>query len=75
MNTPMILGLTEPEFAELCLKFLLSGLIAYMVFIIWRLATESRAGRYGAFWLFFALGLGMFGFIAKELVIKMLSSQ
>lgn len=72
MTNPVIFGLTEPEFAELCLKFLLSGLITYMVFIIWRLASESQAGRYGALWLFFALGLGMFGFIAKELLMKIM---
>ncbi|MDO6384772.1 MULTISPECIES: DUF2788 domain-containing protein [Uliginosibacterium] len=73
MNQAMIFGLSEPEFAELCLKFLLSGLIAWMVFIIWNLARESKAGKYGMLWMFMGLGLGMFGFIAKELIIKMLA--
>lgn len=73
MNQAVIFGLTEPEFGELCLKFLLSGLIAYMVFIIWNLARESRAGGYGMMWMFLGLGLGMFGFISKELIIKMLA--
>lgn len=73
MNQAVIFGLTEPEFGELCLKFFLSGLIAWMVFIIWNLARESKAGKYGMLWLFMGLGLGMFGFIAKELIIKALA--
>lgn len=73
MEQAVIFGLTEPEFGELCLKLLLSGLIAYMVFIIWNLAHESKAGRYGMLWLFLGLGLGMFGFVSKELIVKMLS--
>lgn len=75
MQQAVILGLTEPEFGELCLKFLLSGLIAYMVFIIWNLARESQAGKYGMMWLFLGLGLGMFGFVAKELIIKVLAAH
>ncbi len=73
MSEIVIFGLTEPEFGELSLKFFLSGLIAYMVFIIWNLARESKAGMYGAMWMFIGLGLGMFGFVAKELIIKMLA--
>lgn len=72
MAENLIFGLTEPEFSELCVKFLVSGLIAYMCFIIWNLAHESKAGRMGTLWLFFGLGFGMFGFIAKELLIKIL---
>lgn len=72
MSEHLFFGLTEPEFSELCLKFLVSGLIAYMCFIIWNLAWESKAGKLGTFWLFFALGFGMFGFIAKELLLKLL---
>lgn len=44
-------------------------LIAYMLFIIWRLARESKAGRFGTLMLFIVLALGMIGFIAKELMI------
>jgi hypothetical protein len=73
MNQVVILGLTEPEFGELSLKFFLSGLIAYMMFIIWNLAKESKAGKYGSMWMFCALGLGVFGFVAKELLVKALS--
>ncbi|GAB4058027.1 DUF2788 domain-containing protein [Uliginosibacterium sediminicola] len=68
----MIFGLSVAEFEDLSLKFLLSGLIAYMFFIIWNVARVSRAGRYGTIWLFLVMGLGMFGFMAKELIIKLL---
>ena len=40
----------------------LVGLIGYMMFIIYKLAQEANAGKWGFFVLFFALGLGMFGF-------------
>jgi hypothetical protein len=75
MSEVVIFGLTEPEFSELCVKFLVSGLIAYMCFIIWNLARESKAGTVGTLWMFFALGFGMFGFIAKELLIKIIGGH
>lgn len=68
----MIFGLTVAEFEDISLKLLVSGLIGYMLFIIYNLARESKAGKYGAAWLFFALGFGMFGFMAKEVIAKML---
>ena len=68
----MFAGLSFAEFEDISLKLLLSGLIGYMLFIIWNLARESRAGRYGTAWLFFALGFGMFGFMAKEVIAKVL---
>ncbi|MCE2989409.1 MAG: DUF2788 domain-containing protein [Nitrosomonadaceae bacterium] len=37
----------------------------YMVFIIAQLAWESKAGKFGTFVLFLALGLGFTGFVAK----------
>lgn len=46
----------------------LTGLIGYMLFIIWQLGRESKAGKFGYFVLFIALGLGMFGFIAKTII-------
>jgi hypothetical protein len=39
-----------------------------MVFIIWRLARDSKAGRLGTFVLFLALGFGMLGFVAKAII-------
>ncbi|WP_245391620.1 DUF2788 domain-containing protein [Thioflexithrix psekupsensis] len=47
-------------------------LIAYMMFIIFKLGQESKAGKWGYFVLFLALGLGMFGFIAKTVIVELL---
>ena len=47
----------------------LGALMGYMFFIIWRLARDSNAGRFGTFVLFFVLAFGMLGFIAKEIMV------
>ena len=39
-----------------------------MLFIIWNLAKESKAGRLGTFILFFVLSFGMLGFIVKTVL-------
>ncbi|AJE22628.1 DUF2788 domain-containing protein [Azotobacter chroococcum] len=60
----------EPEvFEEWMMIGLVSGLILYMAFIVWDLARKSNAGRLGTMVLFFALGLGVLGFVIKTLVI------
>ena len=46
------------------------GLIAFMVFIVWDLAKQSNAGRFGTFILFIALGLGLLGFIIKTVLVE-----
>lgn len=46
------------------------GLIAFMTFIMWDLAKESKAGRFGTFILFIALGLGLLGFIIKTVLVE-----
>ncbi|MBU3070556.1 DUF2788 domain-containing protein [Aestuariicella sp. G3-2] len=46
------------------------GLIAFMVFIMWDLAKKSKAGRFGTFILFVALGLGLLGFIIKTVLVE-----
>ena len=40
-------------------------LMAFMVFIVWDLARNNKAGRYGTFILFIALAMGLLGFIIK----------
>lgn len=75
MIETVVFGLSVAEFEELCLKVLVTGLITYMCFIIWNLARESKAGKTGTAWMFFGLGFGMFGFVAKELIIKILGIQ
>lgn len=68
----MIFGLTEERIAEFGVTFGIGGFIAFMLFVVWRLARESKAGRLGTFVLFFVLAFGMLGFIAKSVIQKVL---
>jgi hypothetical protein len=43
-----------------------------MLFIIWDLAKQSKAGKLGTFILFFVLAFGMIGFVAKSIIAKLL---
>ena len=40
-----------------------------MGFIVWDLAKQSKAGRWGTAVLFFALGLGVVGFVIKAIIL------
>ena len=51
------------------------GLILYMLFIVWRLARDSNAGRYGTAVLFLVLSTGIFGFIVKEAMVWRFQQQ
>jgi hypothetical protein len=61
---------TWMQYEEHFVTFGIAGLILYMMFIIYRLAKDSNAGKFGYFILFFALGLGMVGFIAKIVIVE-----
>jgi ABC-type multidrug transport system permease subunit len=63
-----VLGLTEQRIAELGLTWGLGGFIVLMLVIIWNLARESKAGRFGTFILFFVLAFGILGFVMKSLI-------
>lgn len=67
--------MTEKEFAEISLTLCLTFGISYMLFIVYKLAEESKAGRFGMMVLFIGLGLGIFGFAAKYIVKLYLASQ
>lgn len=56
------------QFESLSLYFGVGGLILYMFFIMYKLAQESKAGKFGSFVIFFSLGLGILAFIIKELI-------
>lgn len=62
----------EAIFADWALKICLTGLIIFLGFIVWNLGKESKAGKFGIAVLFLVLGLGVFGFVFKELLIKFL---
>lgn len=65
-------GLTEERVAELGMSVGLTAFIGFMLFIIWNLARESKAGRLGTFVLFFVLAFGMIGFLAKAVLTWLL---
>lgn len=62
----------EAVFADWALKICLTGLIIFLGFIVWNLGKESKAGKFGIAVLFLVLGLGVLGFVFKELLIKFL---
>jgi hypothetical protein len=61
-------GLTEQQISQFGLTWGLGLMIAFMLFIVWDLAKQSKAGRLGTFVLFFVLAFGMLGFVAKSVI-------
>jgi hypothetical protein len=61
-------GLTEQQISEFGLTFGVGGFMLFMMYIIWNLAKESKAGKLGTFIIFFVLAFGMLGFIAKTIL-------
>jgi hypothetical protein len=61
------------QFEEWSLIIGIGGLVLYMVFIVWNLGRESKAGKFGMFVLFLALGLGLLGFIIKLVLVEVLN--
>jgi hypothetical protein len=64
--------MTVEQFEEWSLVIGLGGLILFMVFIVWNLGRESKAGKFGMFVLFLALALGLLGFVIKLVLVEML---
>lgn len=50
------------------LYILLPIFIGFLIFIMWDISKKSDAGRAGTFWIFVALGMGFFGFLAKLVI-------
>ena len=61
-------SITIQQFEQVSLITCCSLLMLYMLFILYRLGKDSNAGRLGMFVIFFALGLGVFGFAMKSMV-------
>ncbi len=61
-------GFTEEQVSNFGITFGLTAFIGFMLFIIWNLARQSKAGKLGTFVLFFVLAFGMLGFIAKSII-------
>ena len=64
--------MTYDQFEALAMPLMIFGLVAFMGFIVWDLAKQSKAGRYGTFVLFGVLGLGVMAFVIKEVVISII---
>lgn len=60
------------EFETIAVTLGVGSLILYMVFIMFKLAQESNAGKFGTFVVFFSLGLGIFGFVAKTVIVELM---
>ena len=60
----------EATFAAWSMKIGLTVLIIFLGFIIWDLGKKSQAGKFGMFILFLVLGLGIFGFIFKNILVE-----
>jgi hypothetical protein len=56
------------QFEQLSLTLGIGGLILYMVYIMYRLARKSGAGRFGTLMIFLSLGLGIAGFATKSVI-------
>jgi len=63
-----VFGLTEAQITHLGMTWGIGGFIALMLVIIWQMARQSKAGRFGTFVLFFVLAFGIFGFLVKLVI-------
>jgi Protein of unknown function (DUF2788) len=68
-------GFTEEQIAQFGLTFGVGAFMLYMGFIIFQLARESKAGRFGTFVLFLALGFGLLGYAAKGVIKFFIGGQ
>ncbi|MFV1993127.1 MAG: DUF2788 domain-containing protein [Acidiferrobacterales bacterium] len=64
----ILLTMDIETFESWSLTIGISSLILYMTYIIYRLAKDSNAGKFGYFILFITLGLGIVGYIVKTLL-------
>ena len=64
--------MTEAEFSMWALRICIPALVIFLGFIIYNLGKESKAGKFGVVMLFLVLGLGIFGFIFKNVLIEYL---
>jgi hypothetical protein len=63
-----VFGLTEAQISQIGMTWGLGAFIGLMLFIIWKVARDSRAGRFGTFILFFVLAFGILGFAMKSVI-------
>lgn len=54
------------------MPLLIGALVLFMAFIVYDLSKQSKAGKFGTFILFSALGLGVVGFLIKTVLYEIL---
>jgi uncharacterized membrane protein YwaF len=64
--------MSEEQFSNISMVVLLGGLIVFLGFFIWDLVKKSGAGKFGTAVLFLVLGLGVFGFVFKNVLVEFL---
>lgn len=63
--TNAMIAVSAELITKLGLYALLPVFICFLVFIMWDIAKKSGAGKNGTFWIFLALGAGIFSFAIK----------
>ncbi|MBZ9556890.1 MULTISPECIES: DUF2788 domain-containing protein [Modicisalibacter] len=64
----------DQTFETWATPLMIGGLILFMGFIIWDLARQSRAGRFGSVMLFMVLGAGLLAFVIKVVITYLMES-
>ena len=65
--------MSEAEFSDWAMKICLTGLVIFLGFIVWNLSKKSKTGKFDITILILVLGLGVFGFIFKKMLIKFIA--
>ncbi|PTQ89540.1 DUF2788 domain-containing protein [Agitococcus lubricus] len=60
--------MTDEMLTQLGMQLGIPALILFLMFIIWDLAKEAKAGKTGMIALFVALGVGMMGYVIKVIL-------
>jgi preprotein translocase subunit Sss1 len=65
--------MSEEQFSNISMVVCLTILMVFMGFIIWDLGKKSGAGKFGTAMLFLVLGVGVVGFVVKDLMIEFMT--
>ncbi|MFC6671785.1 DUF2788 domain-containing protein [Marinobacterium aestuariivivens] len=60
------------EMESIALNIGLAMFAAFVFFIIYDLAKKSKAGKFGTAMLFVVLGMGLFAFVIKTVVVELM---
>lgn len=69
----MFEGMRLADIENLMLQVGLAVFAFFVFFIIYDLAKKSNAGKFGTFILFGALGLGLFAFLIKTVIVELMA--